>query len=490
MLKKQIIYKAAVFSFLSFIFAYIIVRACSLSFTIDESISYSIFTNDTGMSATANNHLLNTWLMQFFYMLFGMGEIILRLPNVLSFLLFAFFVYKILDRLHQPVLMLTGFFLILVNPYFVEFFGLARGYGMSWSMAAGALFFLIRGFSGPLVPKQFITNMALSMLFSVPAVCANLNMLNFMLVLLVLFLFKIMLYVVRKGEGRLRLVLGTLIVLIVVAAALYVPFNQLMQLKKSGQLYFGGNENFFNNTLTTIVFFSEYMNYHTETILKTIRVFMIATVALGLIMAVAFRPVNREFRVLLAVLLLFVAVPVAQFYMLKTPYPMNRTALFYLPVYALFLTYLIAEISQRLKTAGRRFVQISIMVLIAVPLWYNFAISMNYKYAFEWIFDQDTKEAMYTVKQRYQQGIYGKAELSIANDWLNEPSINYYRAYYDMEFLKAANRGSINQEADIYYGPTGMIRSVSIPGIRVVDYFEGSGCFLAERNVATTHKKP
>jgi hypothetical protein len=278
-----------------------------------------------------------------------------------------------------------------------------------------------------------------------------------------------------------RLLVSTLLLLIVVAALLYFPFQQLLQLKKAGQLYFGGNENFYNNTLTTIVFFSEYMNYHTETVLKTIRIIMIASVALGLVLAVFLKPVNKEYRVMLAVLVLFVAVPVVQFYLLRTPYPMNRTALFYLPLYALFFTYLIAEISQRLKNAGRRLVQLGILLIIAIPLWYNFTISMNLRYAFEWVFDQDTKEAMYTVKQRHLQGIYSKQELSIANDWLNTASINYYRELYQMDFLKPANLESINRESDIYYGPAAMIRSIDVPGVRVIDYYEGSGCFLAEK---------
>ncbi len=67
------------------LFVYVILRAYLLSFTHDESLSYTIVEGKITWGKTANNHLLNTLLMSLSSSLFGMSELGLRLPNVLSF---------------------------------------------------------------------------------------------------------------------------------------------------------------------------------------------------------------------------------------------------------------------------------------------------------------------------------------------------------------------------------------------------------------------
>jgi hypothetical protein len=111
---------------------------------------------------------------------------------------------------------------------------------------------------------------------------------------------------------------------------------------------------------------------------------------------------------------------------------------------------------------------------------------MNTGYAVEWKFDQDTRAVMKMIADRHNQGLYGNKQLNIANDWRNEASINFYRERYSMDFLNVASRDSINRDADIYFGPSEMIRTITIPGVRAVAFFENTKSFLAEKKSPPT----
>ncbi len=69
---------------------YSVLKAWLIPFTWDEIYSYehyvrkgfTVFHHYTYMDA--NNHLLNTWLMELCDKLFGNNEFLLRLPNLIS----------------------------------------------------------------------------------------------------------------------------------------------------------------------------------------------------------------------------------------------------------------------------------------------------------------------------------------------------------------------------------------------------------------------
>src|ERR1051325_3912111 len=73
-----------------FLFIYIILRAKKLSLTWDEANTFWEYVRTPRWLPqefnymSANNHLLNTWLMKICAMCFGESEFSLRLPNVLA----------------------------------------------------------------------------------------------------------------------------------------------------------------------------------------------------------------------------------------------------------------------------------------------------------------------------------------------------------------------------------------------------------------------
>jgi hypothetical protein len=67
-----------------FLVSYITIRAHKLSFTHDESLSFSIVYGHPKWADTSNNHIFNTLMMGTCSSIFGNSEISLRFPNLLS----------------------------------------------------------------------------------------------------------------------------------------------------------------------------------------------------------------------------------------------------------------------------------------------------------------------------------------------------------------------------------------------------------------------
>ncbi len=88
----------------------------------------------------ANNHILNSALAHAFVNLFNDHVFWLRLPNLLTFPLFCFYLYRLVSPIHQPVVRWLVALAMLTASFQIEFFALARGYGMSISFLLGAVF--------------------------------------------------------------------------------------------------------------------------------------------------------------------------------------------------------------------------------------------------------------------------------------------------------------------------------------------------------------
>ena len=464
-----------------FFLGYVIFRACSVSFTIDEAISFSMLKNGSGFYDSANNHYLNTGLMWIFNALFGMSELSLRMPNVLAFLLYSVYGFKILSKLGNQWMFLIGFVLLIVNPYLIEFFSLARGYGLSLAFMMAAVYYLLREIPDEKGIRRFLKTLIAGLACCILAVYANFGMLNFIITAQFIFLLQFI-RVCRKNKYLKQSHIIYAIAIVVVSVALLIPaLMQLLRLKELSQLYFGGDNNFVDNSMLSLVSFSAYENPLLKFLFKIIAIFLVATLPAGMLMMLVKKGCASGFRTTLLLVILMVAAPVIEFYLFGSPYPKNRTALVYLPLFGIFITYFIAELYKIFNKKAGITVLSAISGIVLLALSSNFIYCMNTRFAVEWNFDQDTKAVMKTIAGRHNQGLYGNRQLSIANDWRNAASINYYRERYSMDFLNAATRDSINRDADIYFGPSALIRTITIPGVRVVDFFDNTNSFLAEK---------
>lgn len=94
---------------------------------------------------TANNHWLNTLLMQWSASLFGEKVWALRLPNILAGALYFLAAVRISSRyIASPLLQFSGFLLLSSHVFLLDFFSLFRGYGMMVSGVIWGVYCLLR----------------------------------------------------------------------------------------------------------------------------------------------------------------------------------------------------------------------------------------------------------------------------------------------------------------------------------------------------------
>lgn len=124
-------------------FSIVVYRAYQIGITHDEAFSFFLIDSNylNALATTANTHILNSLSMKIFN-IFNLNHwFFLRIHSVLSFLIFAYFTYRILDFFETNLSKITFLFLMLCNPLTLEFFSLARGYGIALSFLMGTIYY-------------------------------------------------------------------------------------------------------------------------------------------------------------------------------------------------------------------------------------------------------------------------------------------------------------------------------------------------------------
>ncbi len=123
-------------------------RARRNGITYDEATTYLVYVTRpfrfmfTYVGSSANNHVLNSLAMKLTSAVFGPSELVLRLPNLAGFAAFLLFSWLLLRRFAPPLLALGGFLAISANPPVLDYFSIARGYGLALGLAIPGLYFL------------------------------------------------------------------------------------------------------------------------------------------------------------------------------------------------------------------------------------------------------------------------------------------------------------------------------------------------------------
>jgi len=239
-------------------FLYISTRAILLGATFDEimTIEGPVKLSFLGMflkfSPLANNHLLNTFLIKILFSVRNESLFIARLPNVLSFILYAYFGYKITFKNLSTLLGLGCFLLLLSNPFLLDFFSLARGYGLSLSFLMGALYFGSEQFKSPST-----STLSKSLLFASLSVISVLSMIYLWLCLAALLSLVPLLKKDLAFFGK-SLFLSSLFG----AGLLCIISAPILRLIDAHALVYGGNTSFYSDTLLSL---TKYSLYHFET---------------------------------------------------------------------------------------------------------------------------------------------------------------------------------------------------------------------------------
>lgn len=154
----------------------LIYRALYVPLIMDEATTFLNYVNQGDILPgqtdwQPNNHFLNSLLVWLSVLLFGMDEWVLRLPNILTFLLFGYYAWCWQRLIKDEYLKVLFPLTVFLSLFYLEFFALSRGYGLSMAALIGAIYHQQKS-----LKSNSRVHSALSFALMIAAVSANLNL--------------------------------------------------------------------------------------------------------------------------------------------------------------------------------------------------------------------------------------------------------------------------------------------------------------------------
>lgn len=460
-LKKLSNFDLLIQSIIFSLLMYIIIRAKFLSFTHDESLSYLAINSQNAWLKTANNHILNTIFMKISECLFGESELALRLPNIIAHALFMWMGWKILKTLYTRRILKTsstlfvifcGFWFLNTNPFMLDFFSLARGYGLSLGFLMTSVYFFIRDVCEHSVNNKWI----FAFLFSSLSTIANFNLLNYHLsIIAIMITIEFFNYRYTSYLQRLKNILrNNQIFFIINLCFIVLASCWLMFLKNRGELYYGGDNGVIKDSIDSLIRVSLYFNNYNQKMIILIRYFILFVFmgmsGITLYVATSYKKVTGALCMLI-IINLNIFIVIIQHYLVQTLYPIERTALFFLPLFFLYFTLCMEETSRLFKKLTMFFI-IPVLVVLCIIWSLNFFYSINFTQTYTWNYDSNTKIMMQDLYKEYMNMNNKPTSVMLGIDWLFEPTTNYYRISRRFTWLQPTTReGYLEKKYDFYY---------------------------------------
>jgi hypothetical protein len=429
---------------------YVGLRAHRLSFTHDESLTYTIVTGSPSWVNSANNHIFNTQLVKLCDRLFGNSEFSLRLPNVLAFLIYFAGCFYLLTRSSSTILKLLGFAVLFINPFFLDFFSLARGYGLSFAFMILSVLYLLVNNPFPSKTRTYLRNVFLSLFFGALAVYSNLGIINYYIACITIHFFSGIIYLWKYQKAAVKDKMMFAGVLIVSIVPLLLAVKWLLHLKQLDQLYFGGPT--LEATVFSLVYSSMYFSKNPEWLHQLLSYAFIFSFPTAIIAIVVRKDYYGRFALITCILLLIFAGLMLEHFLFEAKYPSERTALFLVPLFGLFIYYF-AEHLLKFYARGKLFLN-GIFILVTFAVCYHFFLNANLGYCKTWSYDAHTKNVMSIVEKESR----GPVKQSLSNNWLFEPAINFY-IYSKNINVHPVNRDGVNLTSDFIY----KLDEISVP---------------------------
>ncbi|MFY9311264.1 MAG: hypothetical protein WAQ28_19625 [Bacteroidia bacterium] len=438
------------------VFYFVATKAKLASFTHDESYSYNFYVHNSSMdiishkNSYTNNHLLNTLMMKYSEQLFGASELFLRLPNLI--LLLVCFVYMYLFTRNCNLLLGISIMVIMfTNIDLIDFFGLARGYGISIGFMIMSLYHLVRA----LHTNNNKLHLVLFNMAALLAILGNFTMLDFYVAAIIAFN-AVKLYesrfVLKEKFSFYKTNKTNIFMFVLMLVVLYEPVRRVITYN---QFDFGGTKGFFSDTMQALVLtvFSHEQNVFTQTVFVKMLFLLLLFVPLVIVIVNAIKRKtgffeNNKALVTVNLVLLFIYVEIIlQHLLLHTDYLIGRFALFLFPLFILNIFFLL---EYSLKFKFRNLILGLCVVLAGYSIIY-FYRNVNVHTSAEWSYDMETKNAMNALAAWHDKNETDKTGSKLAVNWLFEPTTNFYRRTRSLQWLVPVSRDEPDQSSDYYY---------------------------------------
>jgi hypothetical protein len=346
-----------------------------------------------------------------------------------------------------------AFLLMVMNPYLLDFFGLARGYGLSIGFMIMSLYFLL-----DYVSEKKKLSLVFYNIGAILSVLGNFSLLYYYAAsLLVLNLF----ILIQEGYGFLSMRNKTnflslnyinLFFVLLLSVLIYNPISKIISARL---VVFGGKAGFVEDTVSSLLTQMSYGYIWDPILLKVIAISVVLFVLLLSIFLIfkiflkQYQKENYSKLILVNFILLFTALgSYINHHFFGTDFLKERFALFLVPLLIVNIGVFLDHIFNNGYEKGALLIGGILNLIFLV----NFLNNANLTHTHDWKYDMHTKEALKWVVEDHHKTLSNSAEkIKLANYWIFEPSLNFYRKTWDLNWLKPFDREGINIPADYYY---------------------------------------
>lgn len=406
------------------IFAYLIVRAVSVPVVHDEAATFFHYVHPGYFFPPkalwdANNHYLNTILTWFSYQLFGSSPLALRLPNLLSFILFAICLFRIASLLKNQILQWILILAFFFCHGFIEFFNVTRGYGMSMALITTACWYCIQ-----FIQTDKIKYQVYLIVFSFLSLTSNLTLLNS--IIIILSYIQIFILYRKKEKGLTWVMKSTIINIVFGGFTVLGVVTLLFKMKVLGLLYYGQLSGFLDFSLPS---FLRMLFEQINPLSIIISIFLIGFLGIATIYLLSTqKKISSLFSASWLFPLLFfgnLCAVVLMAKILKVNHPEDRTGLYFV-LFFIFTIVFIADVL--VHQFQKKWLIMLTLPLLAFPI--DFIMHANNKYVTIW------KEEY--IPERFYH--------TIASDKFTNPTIGgYFMRRLCFAYHNFRNGGALNQ---------------------------------------------
>jgi hypothetical protein len=416
----------------SVLFVYLVLRVFLMPITIDEYTSINVHASmswwdilTTGQPNPVwapNNHVLNTLFIKLEWWIFGKRDWALRLHILLAFVVCYYYASKIIERITSSQIR-QGLYLIIlfVNPYLLDFFGIARGYALSIAAFTAAFYYFI------LYTGDFsIRNLRATFFALFLAVWSNFSALYILALMVDLFCIEAL-----SNRNKINIKKHLLEILIACCAIAIVIITPLIKTIRSGEST-GGKTGLFQDTIVTYInqyiHFNPYLNRHGvfSSGWKYIEVAGIVLLGLWIVLQLAGKFFKSDIRLTkLQFVCLFLVIGVALiskflFVFFQIPLPAERTVLLYSIPFYIGICVAFEIIIRRISI-----VVIPVWVIALFLCWHTIS-SFSFDRTFEWWQTGDAKRVVRYLEEDLKNIRNKDPKLIIGIESWQYPSLAFY----------------------------------------------------------------
>ncbi|HYX09621.1 MAG TPA: glycosyltransferase family 39 protein [Bacteroidales bacterium] len=403
--------------------------------------------------ASANNHIFNTLLMKLFSSVLGNHELPLRIHSNIAHLLYLIFSFLLVMELRSPLLRLAAFAFLNLNPYMLDFFSLARGYGMVFMFILSGSYFYLKYLQNN--KKKYLT---ISFILAALAVYSHFTSIYFYFALFFIFLVNAISIEIPGYEGIKKSISSVYTryksVWLITLILIVLIFPPIYKLILHHELYGHGHSGFWENTVFSVLiglFYNVHYNWVGPTQLLLLEQIISAAMLLTtifLLIKLREKALKKPYTSFSIIFFTAIVIESCHHLLTGSEYIASRAAIYFQILFGLAFFFWMDELSSNFGKFVRYSIELISLVLF-LALGFHFYKARNFTSTSEWKYDCNTKKMVYDLKNRLHDT---DKQYTIGINWLFEPTINYYITTRHLSFLKAVTReGIYNKEYDFYY---------------------------------------